>query len=119
MIKFGSTLHWEHFRSILVGLPAANQPGGWIRRREPERNSMWLVETVNSEPAVGTVMLLPGQDKSRSDVAINYMWQLDLVIANISGSNHRIPKPRRQNLALICSFVHAKLQLSENLSARD
>ena len=39
-------------------------------------------------------------------------------IANISGSNHRIPKPRRQNLGLVSSFVHARPQLPENFLSK-
>ena len=64
-----------------VGLPAANQLGGWIRKL-----TTWLVETVNSEPAVGTVILLPGPAKSRFDMAINYL--------GVSGVQSRIsPDP--------------------------
>ena len=34
-------------------------------------------------------------------------------------SNHRIAKPRRQNLDLICSLAHAKPQLPENFLSKD
>ena len=40
---------------------------------------------------------------------VHFWWK----IANCSGSNHRIPKPRRQNLDLVCSLAHAKPQLPE------
>ena len=35
-----------------------------------------------------------------------------------SGSNHGIAKTRRQNLDLICSFIHAKPQLPENFLSK-
>ena len=45
----------------------------------------------------------------------NLLWKL----LNISGSNHKIAKHRRQNLDLICSLAHAKPQLPENFLSKD
>ncbi len=47
------------------------------------------------------------------------LGKLEVKIANCSGSNHRIAKPRRQNLALVWSNVHAKPQLPENFLSKD
>ena len=40
--------------------------------------------------------------------------KLGLFFSNCSGTNHRIAKPRRHDLALIWSNVHATPQLPEN-----
>ena len=40
--------------------------------------------------------------------------KLEVFFLNYLGSNHRIAKPHRQNLALVCSNVHAKPELPEN-----
>ena len=64
--------------------------------------------------AVGNsnTLLLAGQ------IAVSYGSQLfirfEVGNPNCSGSNHRIAKPRRQNLDLKHSLTHAKPQLPEN-----
>ena len=63
----------------------------------------------NTLPLAGQIAVFDGSQL--------FMEKL-LKIANCAGSYHRIAKPRRQNLALIQSNVHAEPQFPENFLSK-